>query len=64
MIERKVTPEFVPQIENNMDVRNIDKMFTREQPSETPEVSILLQKKKFDQFTYVENNALNNEINN
>ena len=64
MVERKVTPEFVPQIENNMDVRNIDKMFTREMPAETPEVSVLLQKKKFDQFTYVENNALNNEINN
>ena len=34
-------------------------MFTKELPSETPEVSILLQKKKFDQFTYVEKNALN-----
>ena len=51
---------FVPQIESDLDLRNIDKMFTKEKPAETPEVSMLLQKKKFEQFTYVENGgALN-----
>ena len=48
---------FVPQIENDLDLRNIDKLFTKEKPQETPEESMLLQKKKFEQFTYVENNS-------
>ena len=57
---RSIPSLFVPQIENDMDLRNIDKMFTKEKPAETPEVSMLLQKKKFEQFTYVENGgALN-----
>ena len=51
---------FIPTIESDLDLRNIDKLFTKEKPAETPEVSMLLQKKKFEQFTYVENNtALN-----
>jgi hypothetical protein len=44
----------VPHIEGDLDVRNIDRMFTREMPRETPEDSMLLQKKKFEAFTYVE----------
>ena len=60
MYQRQVPPPFVPQIESDLDLRNIDKMFTKEKPAETPEVSMLLQKKKFEQFTYVENGgALN-----
>lgn len=51
---REVTPPFVPKIENDQDISNIDKMFTKETPSETPEDSMLLRKKKFDGFTYVE----------
>lgn len=43
-----------------MDTKNIDKMFTREAPAETPEVSNALVKKKFDQFTYVESSIINN----
>ena len=60
MYQRQVASPFVHQIESDLDLRNIDKMFTKEKPAETPEVSMLLQKKKFDQFTYVENGgALN-----
>jgi hypothetical protein len=33
-------------------------MFTKEMPSETPEDSMLLRKKKFDGFTYVEQGYL------
>ena len=60
MLARKVQPSFVPTISDDLDLRNIDKMFTNEKAEETPEVSLLLQKKKFDQFTYVDNKtALN-----
>jgi Protein kinase C terminal domain len=44
----------VPKIEDENDLSNIDKMFTREHPTETPENNLLLQKQKFDDFTYVE----------
>ena len=57
LYQKRVEPPFIPQIENDLDLRNIDKMFTKEQPAETPEVSMMLQKKKFEQFTYVENNS-------
>ena len=60
LYQRQVPAPFEPQIEDDLDLRNIDRMFTKERAAETPEVSMLLQKKKFDQFTYVENNgALN-----
>ena len=48
----------MPKIENDQDISNIDKMFTKETPSETPEDSMLLRKKKFDGFTYVEQGYL------
>ena len=60
MYLRQVKAPFVPQIASDLDLRNIDRMFTKEKPAETPEDSMLLQKKKFEQFTYVENGgALN-----
>lgn len=49
-----MTPPFVPVTKSEVDVANIDKTFTREVPRETPEDSILAQKAKFDNFTYVE----------
>jgi len=59
-IESKVvTPPYLPEIESELDLRNIDKMFTKEKPQETLEDSHLLQKRKFDDFTYVEKTSLN-----
>jgi hypothetical protein len=43
MLEKKVPPPFVPEIENDQDISNIDGVFTREKPSETPEDSNLLK---------------------
>lgn len=57
MYNKQTQVPFIPQIESELDLRNIDKLFTKEKPAETPEVSMLLQKKKFEQFTYVENNS-------
>jgi hypothetical protein len=55
---KDITPPFVPKIESDLDLRNIDRMFTREMPRETPEDSMLLQKKKFEAFTYVEKSLI------
>ncbi len=42
-IENKVvTPPYLPEIESELDLRNIDKMFTKEKPQETFEDSHLL----------------------
>ena len=60
MSQKEIKPEYVPEIEDDLDTKNIDKMFTREAPAETPEVSNALVKKKFDQFTYVESSIINN----
>ena len=57
MYAKQAQVPFIPTIESDLDLRNIDKLFTKEKPAETPEVSMLLQKKKFEQFTYVENNS-------
>ena len=58
--ERRIKAPFVPEIQDDLDLSNIDKMFTNEKAQETPEVSLLLKKKKFEEFTYVEGNgALN-----
>jgi len=48
----------VPVTENEGDVANIDKSFTREIPRETPEDSIMAQKAKFDNFTFIEEKIL------
>jgi serine/threonine protein kinase len=42
MYQRQIAAPFIPQIESDLDLRNIDKMFTKERPAETPEVSMLL----------------------
>jgi hypothetical protein len=41
-MRKEVEAPFVPHIEGDLDVRNIDRMFTRELPRETPEDSMLL----------------------
>ena len=45
---RDIGAPFIPEVADDLDLRNIDRVFTREKPSETPEDSILLQKRKFD----------------
>jgi hypothetical protein len=58
-LEHKITqPPFVPKIESDNDLSNIDKMFTKESPNETPDDNLLTQKQKFDDFTYVERTSL------
>ena len=44
MAQKEIAPEFVPDITDNLDTKNIDKMFTREAPAETPELSNALVK--------------------
>ena len=44
MSQKEIAPEFVPDIADNLDTKNIDKMFTREAPAETPELSNALVK--------------------
>ena len=41
-MRKEMAAPFVPHIEGDLDVRNIDRMFTRELPRETPEDSMLL----------------------
>lgn len=54
----QIDPIFVPHIEGQLDLSNIDRFFTRENPAETPEDdSSILKKEKFDQFTYIDNNG-------
>ena len=54
----EVEPIFVPHIDSQLDLSNIDRFFTRENPAETPEDdSSILKKEKFDQFTYIDNNG-------
>ncbi len=51
-------PPYTPIIESGLDVSNIDRMFTREAPRETPDDgNMLLKKAKFDNFTYIEKNG-------
>ena len=48
----------MPNIDGQLDLSNIDRFFTRENPSETPEDDTsILKKEKFDQFTYIDNNG-------
>jgi hypothetical protein len=52
-----MVPPFVPRVEGELDVRNIDKIFTKEPPRETPEEDTTLRtspNKKFENFTYVQ----------
>ena len=36
MVEKKVQPLFKPKIDSEVDLSNIDRAFTREEPKETP----------------------------
>ena len=59
--EKKIQPIFVPKIDSEMDLSNIDRYFTREEPKETPtDDSVLLKKDKFDDFTYIDDNGFIN----
>ena len=63
MAEKKVQPLFKPKIDSEVDLSNIDRAFTREDPKETPSDPALkkhLLTEKFDQFTFLEN-KLGNE---
>ena len=58
LAQKQISPVFVPKIENSLDLSNIDRFFTREEPSETPtDDSSVLKKEKFDQFTYINENG-------
>lgn len=49
----EIIPPFIPEIDHSLDLKNIDKMFTREPPRETPdEEDRPLRKAKFENFTY------------
>ena len=64
--QKKISPPFVPQIESELDLKNIDRVFTREPARETPDVGDRpLRKAKFDNFTYMdENNILEQDEEN
>ena len=65
MLNKRVEPPFVPDTQTATSTENIDKMFTNEKPRETPADSLLLRKKKFDDFTYNESTSLQRDsINN
>ena len=58
MAEKKIQPLFKPKIDSEVDLSNIDRAFTREDPKETPSDPVLkkhLLTEKFDQFTFLEN---------
>lgn len=62
LYQKKIIPPFVPKIDHNLDLGNIDKMFTREAPRETPDDNDRpLRKAKFDDFTYSEPNYMNDD---
>jgi hypothetical protein len=51
MAEKKVQPLFKPKIDSEVDLSNIDRAFTREDPKETPSDPALkkhLLTEKFD----------------
>ena len=51
MAEKKVKPLFKPKIDSEVDLSNIDRVFTREEPKETPSDPALRQHlltEKFD----------------
>lgn len=59
MFENKqVTPPFKPVTASDLSTENIDKTFTREIPRETPEDSIMAQKAKFDNFTFIQDSRI------
>ena len=65
LLKKEIEPPFVPLCENEIDLANIDKNFTKENAVETPvKDDSILQKAQFENFTYVEkNNPLKATIN-
>ena len=59
---KKTKVPFVPTIESHSDVDNIDKVFTKEMPTETPEETSALAAHKFDNFTYQEKGFLSSNL--
>ena len=52
---KQVPAPYKPMVTSAHDTRNIDKQFTREPPTETPEATIpntIAKKTNFDKFTY------------
>jgi Protein kinase C terminal domain len=41
---KSIPPPFIPKIDGESDLSNIDKMFTKEAPKETPENNMYLHK--------------------
>ena len=62
MAIKGVEPPFKPEITSTKDTRNIDRLFLREKPVDSPVVSRLTVQQKqqinFDQFTYQKDNAM------
>jgi len=56
-LKKEIKPPFKPRVLGEEDISNIDRVFTREPPQETPEsgqASKLHVDMKFDNFTYYE----------
>ena len=56
--QRTFEVPFVPATAGETDVSNIDAEFTREIVAETPQDHYLMQKEKFEDFTYTEKSNL------
>ncbi|TNV79205.1 hypothetical protein FGO68_gene13766 [Halteria grandinella] len=59
--KKEVDPPYRPRINGELDLNNIDRLFTREPAQETPEDAKkqYLKNVKFDNFTYKEESVLN-----
>ena len=58
LLEKRVTPPFIPKVRSQTDTSQIDSDFTDEVPRETiQENSHLLKTANIDQFTYAEPTA-------
>ena len=65
LANKKIEPVFVPKVENDLDLSNIDRFFTKEDARETPEdENILRQTENFDQFTYAEKSNMSSMLHN
>ena len=53
--KKEIEPPFKPVVEDELDLNNIDKHFTREKATETPtDQDSILIKEAFKDFTYVD----------
>jgi len=62
LLRKEIVPPFVPKVRNELDVTQIDPLFTREAPKDSYVESnlsaSLLQQNTFDEFTFVNASAL------